>query len=88
MRGDAVETKEESDKEEDEKKFAHNVQENDYVLVAHSDPTKKTTCYFLGIIHTLKEKLLIIKSIVDPERVKNDKYELNRYIQLEDNSEP
>lgn len=72
----------------EEKKNSHNVQENDYVLVAHTDPVKKSTCYFLGIIHTLKEKLLIIKSVIDPERARNDKNELNRYRQLEENAEP
>jgi hypothetical protein len=58
----------------------HQVQQNDLVLVA--DPNNSEMCYFLGIVHTLKEKLMIVKTILNPEMLGSDEGEVQRFNNL------
>ena len=42
----------------------HQVQQNDFVMVSSCNPELKNDCYFNGIVHFLKEGLLIIKMVL------------------------
>ena len=42
----------------------HAVQQNDFVILSASLEERKKECYLFGIIHTLKEGLLLIKTLI------------------------
>ena len=48
--------------------FSHQVQQNDFVMVSSFSPELKNECYFNGIVHFLKEGLLIIKMVLTQNR--------------------
>ena len=57
----------------------HSVQQNDFVLVSSATGSDAVSCYFLGVVHTLKEGLLIIRTVLSPELAAKSPEEANRF---------
>lgn len=52
------------------------VQQNDLVLVSVSGIGEQ--CYFIGVCHTVKEQLLIVKTVISPELASGNPVETTR----------
>ena len=58
------------------------MQQNDFVMVSSPHDEQRDTCYFFGIVHTLKENLLIVKAVIDREQALQYPEEKERITQL------
>ena len=51
-------------------------------------PDNAIKCYFFGIVHTLKDKLMVVKTIISPELMQSDPKEHERFNELVTYAQP